>query len=671
VTEPSHAVFLSYASQDAQAALRIAGALRAGGIEVWFDQSELRGGDVWDRQIQQQIHDCRLFIPVVSANSERRDEGYFRREWGLAVDRTRDMAENKAFLVPVVIDDTPERGASVPEKFHHVQWSRLPAGQTPAAFVERVQRLLLPESSAAPRTGAPAPGLATVAGSRPPTSWRPKRALPVAVAVVVAAAAGYVAVERLWTSKRAAAQPAVTANAAAAEFSAPPHSIAVLPFVNMSGDKEQEYFSDGLTEEMINLLGQVPDVRVPARTSSFYFKGRNETIGNIARMLKVRLVLEGSVRKAGKRLRITAQLIRADNGYHVWSHTYDREDTDIFAVQDDIAAAVVSALQVSLGGPVPDTGSRGTRNTEAYNEYLRGTQLDQRDSLEMLRRAVDAYHRAIELDPNYAAAYAGLAAAEATLGDLTGGTQGIERAVKDADKAIALAPADATGYTARSLLRTVWLWEWSAAQADIEKALALGGRTRAVLGRQARLLAVLGRLPEAIAAEKEATDLDPLSSSAWDNLGLYQMSRGDYADAGASLGRELEIEPGSVFGLTHLGMLRLLENKAQDALEAFRRIDQEGFRLAGVAMAQHTLGRTHESQQTLTELEARHAQEQAFQIAEVCAWLGEKDQAFDWLERAYRQRDGGVSLIKFEPTLRGLRDEPRFKALLRKLNLPE
>ena len=155
MTEPSQAVFLSYASEDAEAAERIAAALRAAGIEAWLDKSELRGGDAWDRQIQEQIHDCRLFIPVISANSEHRDEGYFRREWALAVDRTRDMAEKKAFLLPVVIDDTSERRASVPEKFRQVQWSRLPAGETSSAFVGRVQRLLSPEASTPIRASVP------------------------------------------------------------------------------------------------------------------------------------------------------------------------------------------------------------------------------------------------------------------------------------------------------------------------------------------------------------------------------------------------------------------------------------------------------------------------------------------------------------------------------------
>ena len=506
------------------------------------------------------------------------------------------------------------------------------------------------------------------ADTKPAT--RPVTLFGVAILVAIAAVVAiYFLLPRSWVSRQT--QTIVSNEGAVLPATIPQNSIAVLPFVNMSGDKEQEYFSDGLTEEMINLFAQVADLRVPARTSSFYFKDKNETIANIARQLQVAHVLEGSVRKAGKRLRITAQLIRADNGYHVWSQTYDRDDTDIFAVQDDIAKAVVSALQLKLEEPVQETGSRGTTNAEAYSQYLRGRQLDQRDSLESLRDAVEAYSQAIQLDPNYAAAYAGRAIAEATLADLTGDTGGIERGGHDANTAIALAPTDATGYSARSYLRTTWLWDWSNAQSDIEKALSLGPRTRTVLGRYARLLAVLGRLPEAISVQKQAADLDPLSSGAWDNLGFYYASTVDYASAGTAVGRALEIEPTSVIALSYLGMLRLLEGKGQEALQFFQKIDQEGFRLAGLAMAEHSLGHARESQQALQELIANHGQEQAYQIAEACAWRGEKDRAFEWLERAYIQRDGGLSFIKIAPMLTPLRGDPRFKALLHKLRLPE
>jgi TolB-like protein len=678
VTEPSRAVFLSYASQDAEAAQRICEALRAAGIEVWFDQSELRGGDAWDRQIRKQIHDCALFIPVISAHAQARLEGYFRREWKLAADRTHDMAEERAFLVPVVIDDTAERYASVPEKFHEVQWTRLPAGETPPAFAERLSRLLSPEQTHAPAAvstpAAPAPHQAAAPRRQAPGAApsRQTRSVLQLIAAVTVIALGCIAIDRLWLSKHVA----VGTQTSTGQVGGPPQSvipeksIAVLPFVNMSADKEQDYFSDGLTEEMIELLGQVPDLRVPARTSSFYFKGKNETIANIAQQLKVAHVLEGSVRKAGKRLRVTAQLIRADNGYHLWSQAYDREDTDVFAVQDDIAKAVVSALQVKLAAGAEEAGSRGTTNTEAYNEYLLGRQFYRRGGLEGVRHAVQAYGKAVALDPNYAAAYVGLALAEASFAEQTDDAAGIERAGHDVDRAIALAPTDANGYAQRSFIRVYWVWDWSGAQADIDQALTLDPRNGEVQHRYANLLVALGRLPEAIAAVKKGAALDPLSTTVWNHLGLFYTGIGDYASADAALRRAIELEPTSVIALNNLSRLRLLQGKPQEALEAFGKVDDESSRLTGIAMAEYALGHEKASQQALDEAIAKDAQDSASSIAEVFAWQGEKDKAFEWLERAYSQREGGLSDIRTDPLLKSLRADPRFNALLHKMKLP-
>src|SRR5215467_3650854 len=223
----SNAVFLSYASEDAEAAERIATALRAAGVEVWFDKSELRGGDVWDGQIRQHIHDCRLFIPLISAHTEGRDEGYFRREWRLAVERAGDMAETKAFLVPVVVDGTAERGASVPEKFHELHWTRLPGGETPSAFVERVRRLLSPE---VPTAGAATTHAGSTTAPLSPRSvrqpWRSKAGLWVTGAVL-AMALSYVVADRTWLSKRAAAAATSVASRSPIPLE---KSIAVLPF---------------------------------------------------------------------------------------------------------------------------------------------------------------------------------------------------------------------------------------------------------------------------------------------------------------------------------------------------------------------------------------------------------------------------------------------------------
>ena len=336
-------MFISYAAQDAEAAGRICEAFRTAGIEVWFDQSELRGGDVWDQRIRQQIRECALFVPIISAHTQARPEGYFRLEWKLAVDRSHLMAAEKAFLLPVVVDTTTDREALVPAQFREVQWTSIPAGDVQPAFLDRIAALL--NRPVAPHVGS----LESAAGR---TSTR--RPVFVVAALSVAALAALViamAMRGAWlTREPVTGVEAGNANQSVAVAPAVvfAKSVAVLPFVDMSEMKDQEYFSDGLSEELIDMLTKVPDLHVPARTSSFYFKGKQITVADIAKALNVAQVLEGSVRKSGKALRITVQLVRASDGFHVWSHTYDRTLDDVFKLQDEIAGAVVTALKSSL-----------------------------------------------------------------------------------------------------------------------------------------------------------------------------------------------------------------------------------------------------------------------------------------------------------------------------------
>jgi len=450
----------------------------------------------------------------------------------------------------------------------------------------------------------------------------------------------------------------------------PGRSIVVLPFVDMSEKKDQEYFSDGLSEELIELLGKTRGLRVIPRTSSFYFKGRAETLETIAAQLGVANVLEGSVRKSGKRLRVTAQLIRAETSEHLWSETYNRDLRDVFKVQDEIAGAVVSALRVQLVPGQQVANLHRPSNSEAHNQYLLGRQFLERGTRDGFRRAAEAYRKAVELDPRYAAAYAELAVAGSYVADDTGDEAGQQQALAAADKAVELAPDEADVYVARGYLRAR-RWDWTGAQADFEKAMNYDSANSTLQWRYATLLGALGRLPEAVAAAKKAAALDPLSGTAWLFLGGYLADIGQFAAAREAVRRFLEIDPESPIPWTALGFLQLLEGNATQALATFRQVSDEGNRLFGVAMAEHTLGHSKESQQALDQFVAKRGQAKPYATADIYAWRGEKDKAFEWLDRAYQQHNSDLYDFRCDPALTSLQGDARFAAMLRKMNLPE
>jgi len=446
-------------------------------------------------------------------------------------------------------------------------------------------------------------------------------------------------------------------------------SIAVLPFSDMSEKKDQEYFADGLAEEMLKLLAKTPGLEVIARTSSFSFKGRTDDVPTIAKKLRVANVLEGSVRKSDNRLRVTAQLVRADSSV-LWSDVYDRELKDVFKMQDEIATAVVRALKLKLAPSQHSFIPRGTVDADSYNEYLLGQQLLNRANDPVgYRRAADAFQKAVQSDATFAAPYAGLMYAEAMIADQTDDAPGLKRAEADADRAVALAPDSADGYAARGYLRFVWLWDWAGAQADFENALALDRGDATVQRHYGQLLGCLGRLPEAIAAAKKSTELDPLSDASWLTLGRYLIADRQFAAAHEAIRRALEIQPEDSFVLHDLGTLQLLEGNLQAASATFGHVRQEGVRLMGIAMTEHSLGHAGKSQEALDQLIA-NGPAWAYQIAEVYAWRGDKDKAFEWLQRGYDRHDGGLSNIKIDALLFNLRGDARFGALLKKMKLP-
>jgi TolB-like protein/predicted Zn-dependent protease len=505
-------------------------------------------------------------------------------------------------------------------------------------------------------------------------------AVSAAAAVAIVAAVGYALYResraQVTVSAKALAAPAEPGHTSAIAALAPPaHSIAVLPFVNMSGDASQEYFSDGLTEELINRLTKIPDLRVPARTSSFYFKGKSEDIPTIARRLMVAHVLEGSVRKSGNRLRVTAQLIQADNGFHLWSETYDRQLDDIFNVQDEIATAVVGALKLKLL-EAPTTKDRQTANSAAHDQYLIGRQLLSGGNYAVDRSAAEAFRRAVTLDPNYAPAWAGLA--EATFWAAQVATPAakftamLQEARTAADKAVALRPDLADGYVARGSIRAWVLWDFQGAGEDFRRALSIDPENSATLFKYSNsVLRPTGRLDEAVAMAKQALKGDPFNADIWARLGASEVSLGDYLAARESLQRSLEINPEHSWAAAYLAVNFLLMGDPASALPMSRRATAEEFRLEGAALAEHDLGNFKRAKQRLNELIAKHADGGACQIAEVYAWWGDKNNAFQWLNRAFVQHDSGLAYVKVNPLLKSLRTDPRYKALLHKINLPE
>ena len=404
-----------------------------------------------------------------------------------------------------------------------------------------------------------------------------------------------------------------------------------------------------------------------------YYKGKQVPLSEIAGTLHVANILEGSVRKRDNRLRVTTQLIRASTGEYLWSETYDRELNDIFKVQDEITKAVVGALKVAIqaGANVGETG--GTVNTGAYIAYLQGRELLQvGGDYETLRAAQDAFRHAVSLDPRFADAWGELGGLEDSFADMAGDMVAMRRAEADLDKAVELGPDRVIPRIHRAFTRSIRLWNWEGGREDLSRALALGPNDARVQTQYGHFLLVCGRVDDAREALRRASDLDPLYSSPLVWLGWGHLMKRDLRAARASFEKAQLLSPKCVRCQKGITEVDLQEGKFDDASRHAAQIqgDDQG-REAYAAMAAHSLGRASDSQKILGELVAHHAADAAFQVGMVYAWRGEKDRAFEWLERAYRQRDGGLAGLKTEPTLVPIQDDPRFHSLVRRVGIPE
>jgi TolB-like protein/Tfp pilus assembly protein PilF len=675
LSHSTKAVFLSYASQDAQAARRICEALRAGGLEVWLDQSELRGGDAWDASIRKRIKECALFVPVISASTNSRSEGYFRLEWKLAVDRSHLMAAERAFLLPVVIDGTGDADALVPDKFREVQWTRLAGGEAPAAFVERVARLLSQDVSLSPAPVLQGSGAAPVPGS-------PRAGVdPLATAAIAKAAP-----RRRRVLFGATALAAVLAVGGVATFlmtnrSAAIASVAVLPFENATGDAAIEYLSDGISESLINKLSGLSGLRVISRTSAFAFKGKKMEPMEIGRKLGVDALLLGSLAQRGPSLAITAELVRVSNASQLWGEKYNRRADDVLQVEGEIAATIAQTLRRQLSGEEKAMLARSaTSDPEAYRLYLKGRGFLGGSQQEM-DKSVDLLQQAVAKAPAYALAHAGLAEAHTRQAFLRASsrTEALGKARAAANRALELDPNLAEAHTALGLIRFFFEWDWAGADAEFRRALELNPGSSAVHEEYGGFLTAMGRLDEGLARSREALRLDPLSVGPVHDMAINAWVRGDYEQTAAGFRRTIEIDPNWTWGYVKLARILAVQKKCEDAFvqaeAAERKIAGGAAPLArswlGAAYA--TCGDAKRARGKLGELHALEKKQYVDPVtfATIHSALGEIDEAMRWYEKAFADRTPNMVFAaraaRFAPEIA---DKPRYLAIVERMGYP-
>jgi TolB-like protein/Tfp pilus assembly protein PilF len=445
-------------------------------------------------------------------------------------------------------------------------------------------------------------------------------------------------------------------------------SIAVLPFVNMSDDQGNEFFADGITEELLNLLAKIPELDVTSRSSAFAFKGKEIDIPTVANKLNVEHILEGSVRKSGVTVRITAQLIEADTDRHMWSETYDRELTDIFAIQDEIARKVVDVLQVTLLGKAP--ASRET-DAEAYSLYLEGLHFLELDGDDDWPKAQELFEKALQIDPNYSPAMYGAARAireQANAGyiDLDDGT-GQARAI--ATKAVGLDPTLAEAWALLSHIELVYDWNWDEARVLAQKALTLDSNNPIALEEMARYEQVAGHLDRSLAYRIEALKLDPLNALRLTALGMTYFYLEDYQKAADVYRRNISLNP-NTHGINNLLAVVLIRDGDLDgARAALDREPDQTARNFGTALLSHAAGQ-HEAAKAATQyIIDNRGVPYGYQIAELLSYQGRLDEAFEWLEISFNNHDGGMSYLLIDPLLKPLHDDPRWRPLLERMNL--
>jgi TolB-like protein/Flp pilus assembly protein TadD len=448
-------------------------------------------------------------------------------------------------------------------------------------------------------------------------------------------------------------------------------SIAVLTFTDMSEKKDQEYFADGMAEEILDMLVKVPSLKVIGRTSSFQFKGQNEDLRAIGNKLGVAYVLEGSVRRSADRVRVTAQLIDTRDGAHLWSETYDRPSDNVLQLQGEIATTLARSLEIGIGADSPQS-KRRLKNDEAYDLYLRGRYAAERGDADGLAASAAYLRQALDADPTFADAALALALtyfAKAYNG--LASSIVFEQARQTAEYALRLDPGLGLAHAVLGGIHTDYDWDWPAADREFKRAGALTPHNGLVLSIAANLLIALGDLDGARQMLKEALAYDPLLADAYATLSWTEICSGRYAEAEAAARRLLEIDPSYDWGHIYVGSALMGRGDPRAAVAEMKRESNPMAQATGLAVAYHALGRKVDSDTALRKLIAEGARNYAYEIAGVYAYRGERDEALKWLDRAYVQKDGTLKWIKRDPDFVKLESDADFKAFLRKMKLPQ
>ena len=499
-----------------------------------------------------------------------------------------------------------------------------------------------------------------------------------AIIVVLAVALSYFVVDKFWLSKRSMMESSTASAAAESSVAAPAvppiseKSIAVLPFVDMSEKKDQEYFGDGMAEEVLDLLTKVPGVRVIGRTSSFQFKGKSEDLRAISQTLGAIYVVEGSVRRAGDRVRVTAQLIGAADGSHLWSQTYDERSGDVLEIQDRIAAGIVRALQVTVGADgLQDRPA--LKSADAYDLYLRGRHEMDRFDKTGFEAAAGYFQQALEIDPSLVRAAEWLAAAQEFMAEwgFVPAREGYEVTRASLERALKLDPRSGLAHSLMCTVHAVYDWDSTAAVKECGVALGLEPRNPQVLGYAGQIQAVVGHWDEAARLTTASIALDPLFAGWHDLLAIIRDRTGHLAEAEVERRRTLDISPTYERAHFDLGLTLLAEGNLDAALAEMQEETPDGGRDAGLAIIYDARGRKVDSDEALARFSKQHANDRAYRIAQIHAYRGDANAAFVWLGRAYDQKDVDLLWFKGNLAFKAFETDPRYRDFLHKMNLPD